>query len=459
MGDFPVTALTERMGLRLEFGPETRRFLNWILIWVILANIGFMALWLVGAPPRVYEIMMFGSVGLLVKRFGLIVQFTAFMATMCWSVMTFVGGLFNLNISSLLYSIRFFLEIKPSNSMEYIAAGLSLVGTIFAVFRLMRRDTNFSSSPLIISAGLIFIGLALTDYQMGKGMRGHYQHSAPNGAVFGSATNASHFVARADGKRNLMLVVMESMGVSPNNPEIQRLLFAQYKNSPALRERYDISQGISPYYVSTTAGEVRELCGRWGDYYDLLDRRDDNCLPAKLAKRGYDTVAMHSFTGGFFERETWYPHIGFRKRMFRDDLLKDGAQYCGGVFAGACDRDIPRQIGSILKNAKEPTFLYWLTLNSHLPVPPGLNLNVENCARISPILAREFPQICRQFAIWHDVEAAMVKILTDPEFPETDILIVGDHMPPYFDQHHRSQFDPEHVPWLYLRAKGADKPN
>jgi hypothetical protein len=28
-------------------------------------------------------------------------------------------------------------------------------------------------------------------------------------------------------------------------------------------------------------------------------------------------------------------------------------------------------------------------------------------------------------------------------------------MPPFFDRHHRSQFDPERVPWLYLKAKGA----
>ena len=27
--------------------------------------------------------------------------------------------------------------------------------------------------------------------------------------------------------------------------------------------------------------------------------------------------------------------------------------------------------------------------------------------------------------------------ITAPDFPPTDILIVGDHMPPYFDRHHR----------------------
>ena len=36
----------------------------------------------------------------------------------------------------------------------------------------------------------------------------------------------------------------------------------------------------------------------------------------------------------------------------------------------------------------------------------------------------------------------------------TDILIVGDHMPPYFDRHDRSQFAPDRVPWLLLKWKG-----
>jgi hypothetical protein len=96
-----------------------------------------------------------------------------------------------------------------------------------------------------------------------------------------------------------------------------------------------------------------------------------------------------------------------------------------------------------------------LTLNSHLPVPPGLNLDVDNCERVSPVLARDFPQICRQFTIYHDIDIALIKEITAKDFPESDILLVGDHMPPYFDRHHRTQFDPEHVPWLYLRHKDS----
>ena len=74
------------------------------------------------------------------------------------------------------------------------------------------------------------------------------------------------------------------------------------------------------------------------------------------------------------------------------------------------------------------------------------------------MLARDFPQICRQFTIYHDIDVEMVKQITAKDFPESDILLVGDHMPPYFDRYHRTQFDPEHVPWLYLRHKDSAAP-
>ena len=63
--------------------------------------------------------------------------------------------------------------------------------------------------------------------------------------------------------------------------------------------------------------------------------------------------------------------------------------------------------------------------------------------------------ICRQYAIFDDIDRALIKEITASDFPEADILLVGDHMPPFFDRHHRSQFDPERVPWLYLKAKGS----
>ncbi len=454
MGSFPLSiSVTASRAPLFILDEEMQRFANWVLVWIVLTNIAFAAMWFVGAPPRHFEIATAGFVGLIAKRFPFWLRYLSFCGVMVWSVMKFISGLFSLTLASLVYSLRFFLEIKPSNSLHYMAAGIAIVAIFAIAWKILKRDGNFSKSWMIIAGGGLIFATAAVDIWMGRDMRGHYFREAPAGAAFASATSKSGFALRADGKRNVMLVVMESMGVPSQDAEMQKLLFAGYLNSPAVRERFDISRGTSPFYNSTTAGEIRELCGRWGDYYDVLDKKDESCLPAKLAKKGYATHAVHSFTGKFFKRETWYPNVGFAKSEFGDELDKKGAEKCGGVFAGACDRDVPAMLAKRLRASKQPMFLYWLTLNSHLPVPPGLNLNVDKCERISPYLAAEFPQACRQFAIWADIETAMVKEITAEDFPETDILIVGDHMPPYFDRHNRIQFDAENVPWLYLRQK------
>ncbi len=460
MGGFPVTTLVAELkrSAFLSIDEELKKFGSWVLVWVVLANIGFAALWFSGAPPRHFEIVYAGLIGLVVKRMPFIIRYVSFLGIMTYSTLKFVGGLFNLDISSLLYSLQFFAEIKPGNSFDYIAAAIAILIIMGVAWKLLKRDTNFSRPLLIVGAAGLFITLAGVDLWMGKDMRGHYFRSAPAGAVFGSATEKSGFAARADGKRHLVLIVVEAMGLPKGNPEMSRLLFAPLTGNGAVQARYDIKQGSAPYYNSTTSGEIRELCGRWGDYYDLLDREDNGCLPAVLAKKGYATLAMHSFTGAFFKRENWYPNIGFEAREFGDDMMEAGAEKCGGVFPGACDRQIPQQIAAKLKAAEKPTFLYWLTLNSHLPVPSGLNLHVDNCERVSPLLKAEFPQICRQFAIYHDIETALASEITAADFPDADILLVGDHMPPYFDRHHRTQFDPAQVPWLLLRRKDiADK--
>ncbi|WP_162558855.1 sulfatase-like hydrolase/transferase [Sphingorhabdus sp. EL138] len=450
-----MTALTMEAP-RAGLSADLKRFLNWSLIWLGLANIPFMAMWFVGAPPRYFEIALAGLVGLVVKRMPRFIQWAAFTGIMAYSILSFVAGLFNLGMSSLLYSMQFLAEIRPSNSVEYIAAAIVILGILVASWFLLKRDTNFSKPLYILLGGVLIFGLAATDFAMGQSMRGHYFREAPIGANFESAAEKSGFASRADGKRHLVLIMVESLGVPHDNKVMSDKLFAYYDNS-AIQARYDVSQGTSLYYNSTTAGEFREMCGKWGDYYELLDAADAaklNCLPAMLATKGYATHAMHSFKGEFFKRAEWYPNIGFQTREFWPELQERGAEWCGGVFAGACDRQIPSMLAENLKRAKQPTFLYWLTLNAHLPVPTGLNLNADDCQRVSAELASDFPMICRQFAIFDDIDKALVQEITASDFPDADILIVGDHMPPYFDRHNRSQFDPERVPWLYLKAKG-----
>ena len=259
-----------------RFSPDFRKFLNWALVWIVLANIPFMAMWMVGAPPRAIPIALAGLAGLIVKRMPRAIQWFAFAGVMIYSLLSFVSGLFSLTLDSLIYSMQFFAEIKPGNSIEYIAAAVVIVGILIGSWFLLKRDTNFSKPLHILFGGALIFGLVGADAAVGEGMRGHYFRPAPAGAPFESAVTKSGFAARADGKRHLVLIIVESLGVPKNNKAMSDKLFAQYRSS-AVTDRYDVSQGTSLYYNSTTAGEMRELCGRWATIM--------NCSTAMIRRR------------------------------------------------------------------------------------------------------------------------------------------------------------------------------
>jgi hypothetical protein len=140
---------------------------------------------------------------------------------------------------------------------------------------------------------------------------------------------------------------------------------------------------------------------------------------------------------------------------FGRGLAGPGASRCPGVFPGACDRDVPRGIGEALRTAHRPQFLYWLTLNTHLPVASSESLHTADCASFDPALNRDSPMICRLLQLFDETAAALSSEIAAEDFPATDVLIVGDHLPPFFDRHSRRQFEPDRVPWILLRARTA----
>jgi hypothetical protein len=430
-----------------------RSFENWLLCWLLLPNAAYWLLWMIGAPPRALEILLIGAVGLLVNRAPFPVKFAAFLAIVAFSAAFFVSSLFNLSVVSVLYSLEFASELSPSASIEYLFCGIAVAATVAAAWYLLGRSTELKLPTRYAAAAALTVLFAWTDVQMSSGATGSYSRVPEAGAPFTSAVGKSGFARLATGERHLLLVMVEAMG-QPTDPALRQRLVDLWA-TPEVRARYDVSTGDSLFYGSTTSGEMRELCGRWGDYHELLDRRgiDGNCLPAKLAASGYDTQAWHSFKGSFFARTRWYPTIGFEQTRWGPDLVRNGAQRCPGVFVGACDRDVPRQIAAELKAADRPQFLYWLTVNSHLPVLEDKRLRTDDCRGFDARLASEHRMTCRLMQLFQDTGRALAAEIVRPDFPATDILIVGDHLPPFFERKNREQFAPDRVGWILLRPK------
>jgi hypothetical protein len=434
--------------------PENfRSFENWLICWILLPNAGYGLLWIIGAPPRPITILATGFAGLVVNRAPFLIKFLTFVAATMISAAFFLSALFNLTIWSMLYSLRFASELSPIASVEYVASGGAIISTLVAAWVLLQRSTRLVELRRIAAASALTILAAWADVSMSSGVVGSYDRIPDPGAPFTSAVSASGFNQLATGERHLVMVMVEAMG-EPADPAAHAQLIDMFA-TPEVRARYDVTTGDTLFYGSTTSGEMRELCGRWGDYSEVMKRRDDGCLPARLAASGYRTQAWHSFGGGMFDRVKWYPNIGFETMRWRRELRAAGAMSCPGVFPGACDRDVPRQIGATLRAAKQPQFLYWLTVNSHLPVLESERLGTQDCTRASAALPDVPPMTCRLLQLFGDVGGSLAREISSKDFPPADILIVGDHIPPFFDRRNREQFAPDRVPWILLRTRSA----
>lgn len=429
---------------------ELRRFLNWLACWLVLPNLPFLPITLMGGPMRVFEIIICGIVGLIARRMPVWARRVAFTGLLTYLVIVFIAHMFNMAPSMIMSVIGLVLDIQPAVSPEYVAGAALIAGCLFAGLWLTKADAAFTDWRLLIAAVSAVLLAGTLDVHASKGTMGSYTRLAPEGAPFTSATQQTQFLKLADGKTNVMVVIVEAMGLPRDQHMKSRL--EQIWLRPEIAARYDVSRGSTAFFGSTTSGEMRELCGRWGDY-DEISGPQPNCLPAMLAAKGYRTTSYHAFTPRFFDRKQWYPLIGIEHSNFEDEVEAKGASACPNVFAGACDRDIPQIIGEQLKDRSKPQFIYWLTLNSHLPVIEDPKLGTTNCKQLGGSDDADFPIICRMYSVWDDTAAALAKMVSQPGFPPTDILIVGDHMPPFSHQKSRLKFDPEHVPWFLLKHR------
>ena len=181
-----------------------------------------------------------------------------------------------------------------------------------------------------------------------------------------------------------------------------------------------MSSGTTTYYGSTTAGELRELCDSREPYDRIIGGlRQLECLPQLMAARGYRTIAMHGFTGKVLRARAVVSATRLRTADLRgEDILDSTRRECGGPFRGPCDIDLIPAIGRELRNATQPTFFYWLTLSTHVPIAPREGTPQLDCGRGGPYA----PGRGRLHAakMWSDLMSGLARMAID--IPAADIL-------------------------------------
>jgi len=258
---------------------------------------------------------------------------------------------------------------------------------------------------------------------------------------------------------NFVLVLVESWGVN-NNLSVQQSILKPYLQ-PNLLNHYQVIQGTVPFFNGgTIAGESRELCQNSLSariaYASKLDLA--NCLPHRLSSLGYQTIGLHAMDGHFYDRKNWWPQVGLNEIWFRDKLRQQGLPDCEGAYIGTCDSSIAQWLQRRLNRHEEassstqstgPQFIYWVTLNSHLPVPsPNTNIGSPSCSFDSHLSQQA--SLCSWFQIISKLHHSVAQLAMSNLARPTVFVLVGDHAPPFYSSELRNQFSSSVVPYIIL---------
>jgi hypothetical protein len=342
------------------------------------------------------------------------------------------------------------MQLKVFQSPLYIAMLTALGGLVG--FNIAFLVANRAALRRGYSVALIAVGMLVAALDLLANTSPHYQFGTLYGAdkPMESASEDSGFRRAVVSARppRVLLVMVEALGQF-ENPATRSLLLQPFRDEK-LRKRYELTSGTTTYYGSTTAAEMRELCHTRESYLDFIADSSTVCLPRILHERGYQTIALHNFTSVFFDRPKWYPKLGFEKSIFWEDLTAVTRRLCGGPFRGPCDVDVIPVIAKELHQAKKPTFYYWLTLSTHVPIAPREGTPRLRCENGGGSIGHA--EVCYMTELWLDLFENLARLAAD--LPPTEILIVGDHAPPLWSKPGRELFTAGKVPWIRLTPRG-----
>ncbi|MGA7340770.1 MAG: sulfatase-like hydrolase/transferase [Terracidiphilus sp.] len=459
-----------------------------VLFYLILPNVASqLSTHVLSALPHGYvnlEVLLIGAVGVFLPRWAL---FSLLLADSLADCAYSICYTYQFSLGDLLESVHF-LGVMPERRL--LAGAVALTASVFvsAVLALVRPDPRrrvravcalLAPLAILLPADILngqnslwhkdvtllswrvarspILVLGVREaFALSTESRSRQAEDAPMPSASARMDSLLESLPRGAIAPNVVLIVVESWGL-PLDPRLDEALTAPYAD-PAIARRYRIAYGAAPFTGLTVPGEARELCHSTMGFgiLHLSNQAAQRCLPDQFHARGYESIAIHGYAGEMFYRAAWYRELGFDRAWFGADLKAMGLPRCGGAFPGICDGAIANFIGGTVLSPPQsrPRFVYWVTLNSHLPVPVRPDLPADTvCAAQLALRASE--ALCSWFRLVRAVHESVSRVAAGALARPTVFLLVGDHAPPFGDPRLRSQFSSTQVPYVMLAPKDA----
>ena len=274
-----------------------------------------------------------------------------------------------------------------------------------------------------------------------------------NQTVIQNSTANPNNPRSSPGTHQIVFVIVESLGVLSLDPS-REILFGPLLS---LTNQYVFERGFVQFSGITIDAEKREFYGLKTTF------ATDLVLPSKpltdiLVDRGYELFAFHNYYSAMYNRRQSLIEIGFTNVVFLDDLLKanNNIELSGVLLRGATDRAMVSSISSVLTSEKlnRNQFVYWLTLSSHLPVDIKYSSRLKKMQRFENEKYKLLPvPVLHHETILGDTIDNVYKLLSFNPAINCDVIVVGDHAPPFGEDKYKNLYSKNIVPYLIMRHK------
>ena len=450
---------------------QVRTWRDWLAVlgaYVILPNLPFLVAARFIYLQRAEINLDYIALGLLSPLFPKALNLALFTVAFLLDMLFSTSGIYHFPVADALRALRSVRHVSPAISIPIF---LLAILAVYMMARLATQWRRIGTNPTGREITVVLIFLIAADLLNDRLGNEHFEIARSSVATtamavardfrplhlgpekFWQIESATKGLDRDIeearlGGENVLLVVVESLGETRDPAEAARMEASL--RSEQVQHRYTVSSGTVGFEGSTVFGELRELCGLRGvgmRVTELQRSQTGPCLPSKLAAKGYATVSVHGVTSAMFQRDIWYPTLGFQRMIFPETWPRPNPGYCSTQFHAICDLDAAEVVHDELLAATPPKFVYWLTVESHLQLDDAaMKAPSRDCAGMPP-------DVCWMVTTQRNALAAIAQIALDPRLKPTRFVIVGDHSPPYMLRTRRDLFAQKRVPWLELRPK------
>jgi len=235
-----------------------------------------------------------------------------------------------------------------------------------------------------------------------------------------------------DSSSKQALIMLESWGLNNN---IQKRM-EQIKSILMLSNNgYTVHLDSSLFFGGTSQAEARELFNKSGEaYYSIIQHgfSDINGIAQQKKEAGYNTTALLSFSGFYSSGYHFRKAAGFNSiKDFSFFRQLAPTNYTNHYISVNDEAVFDYGFKQLSKQNK--TFLYILTINTHLPFHTQTGMSE---------LESQYQRIKQQFSFL----ANLLK-----KYPINKLVIVGDHPPPFLTEFERSHYATKYVPALIIQ--------